>query len=199
MAEKFDLLVYLLLIGAALGGWRKGFVREALVFVIWVPAVYAIVSIMINNFSPTDGMSAEAQGALKYIGWMFMGAWVVVALADALFLKPALRDAHDPSVLYLNKSAGVVFGIGRVFALIVVGMAMFDIYVRPLDDVQVVQRSEVLKVGRHFARDFVHYLRDKGYVSNEVTLYDHAKEQERKVREQYDDIVPELNMFNRAR
>ncbi|MBI1363046.1 MAG: hypothetical protein GC134_03595 [Proteobacteria bacterium] len=198
MAEKFDLIVYLLLIGAAIGGWRKGLLREVLIFIVWIPAVYAIVSIMINNFTPTEGLDSQSQASLKYIGMMFLGASIVVVIADYAFIKPTLRDVADGSLLMANKVAGLAFGTARVFGLIIIGMAMFDIYARPLDDVKIVNDSAVLSTGKHMAKDFVAYLRDNNYITNEVTMYDYAEEQERKIREQYDDIMPTGNagIFN---
>jgi len=194
MIEKVEMLIYLMLIGGAISGWRKGFFREVLVFCCWVPAIYAIVTIMIRNFDPTSGIDGESQATIKLIMALFAASWVVVALSDAFILKPMLKDMADKSLVFVNSIGGSLFATTRVFALLVVGMAMYDIYVKPINDVASIHQSSILRTAKYMAADFVAYLRDNGHISSEQTLYDLVEEQEKEMRKHYEDLAPGISL-----
>ncbi|WPX97912.1 CvpA family protein [Candidatus Fokinia crypta] len=117
----FDCIAVFVIVVSVFAGWSRGFIASALSFAGWFLSIFLtyIGYPFIEPFLRERFHSDVVVFAIGYVGTLF-GLLVVIGLFN-LFVVSALKPIVGN---ILDKSLGLVFGIGRGIAICMVGLIM---------------------------------------------------------------------------
>lgn len=172
---QIDMLLALILIGATINGFRRGFFREALTFVLWLPIVASIVMVVVNNFESRQlldngGLDTATRGHISYLFGLFASGWVMVWVLDRFAIKPYLGRRNMGGVRLFNQLGGAVFGAGRLLGLLIVALMTYDIYVNPIKPEDFAKHTLLPPIAKA-GFDLRQWMVDKGWLTYEEIIY----------------------------
>lgn len=166
-----DVLLVLFLIGGALSGRHRGFFREMLVFILWLPFVVTAGLTIFRDFDPQKGgLTAENQNMLLTMAVIFALGLGVVWVIDNRVFKPWVKGSRNQTMNQLNAALGAFMGLVRVGLTMIALAVVYDIYVKDLP-ADMVKQSTVIGTVHSISTDLKDYLVKNGYVTQQRVLY----------------------------
>lgn len=172
---SIDLIILCFIIGAAFTGYRRGFIREALVLAMWLP-IYAVSAILIfTTYSPMATVEASQKMATNDVLWtlgaIFFIGNVMVYLINKTIVQPWLYNRRLHNTEFMLKLAGFGLGGMRFLAVGFATLLIYDIYVSPLAFTKL-PNSEFVKEGYEYSKPVKRWLLEEGYIDGEIHIYE---------------------------
>ena len=182
-----DLLLLTFTIGAAFNGYRRGFIREALVLAMWLPIYVVSIILVFTAYAPkaqvVNNQSIAMNDVLWTLGAIFLMGNVIVFMLNKTIIAPWMYQRRLHNTEFFNKLLG--FGLGglRFAVLFFATLTVYDIFVQPLQYVSL-PNSQFLKQAYETEKPFKRWLIEEGYLDMEIPLYDKSVEDEKNKQDQ---------------
>jgi uncharacterized membrane protein required for colicin V production len=163
-----DFIIFAIILLTAYSGFKRGFFKESLISIAYIPyvtALFYIVNEFIQDHYTFDSIlyKISSLGGF-YLAYLF-GIWLL-----AKSLKFRLENI-DESLIYLGKIfASIISGLRTVYFCLLCLLA-FNLHIH---DKTMIEKSKLATAAQPTMLKVQKYLISKGYIKNEITLYDDA-------------------------
>lgn len=168
-----DVIITLLVIGAAFNGMRRGFIREALIFALWLPIYIVSVMLVLTTYNPATGSenAAAAHDVLFLLGFIFMVGTVFIFMLNKTIIQPWMDKRRLHNTKALDTLLGFALGGTRFLVILFVTVMIYDIFVSPFS-LTGTPNSEYVKEAYEKSIPIKRWLIEEGYLDIEIVLYD---------------------------
>ena len=185
--NELDLLITTLILGAAFNGMRRGFLREALTFSLWVPIYALMVIFAFKTYLPaqetTDTIKEVSNNIFLFLGGVYLMGMLFISFINKAFLTPWLARRRLHNTATFNSFFGFILGGGRFLTLVVLTVFLYDVFISPFS-VHGVPNSAYIKKAYQETKPIKRWLIKENHLKQEIILYDrdHEEEKNRKSR-----------------
>mgnify|MGYP006437538187 CR=1 FL=1 len=168
-----DALITALIIGSAFNGMRRGFIREALVFALWVPIYVVSVILVINTYKPAgDAQNASAvHDILMLLGFIFMVGSVFIFVLNKSIIQPWMQKRRLHSTQTIDTFLGFILGGARFLVILFITVMIYDIFFSPFK-LTGIPDSTYIEEAYKQSVPVKRWLIEEGYIDIEIILYD---------------------------
>lgn len=189
-----DVLITLLIIGAAFNGMRRGFIKEALIFALWLPIYVVSVMLTIQTYNPATNAQnpSEAHDVLFLLGFIFMVGTVFIYMLNKTIIQPWMDKRRLHNTKALDTLAGFVLGGARFLVLMFVTVMIYDIFVAPFS-LTGTPDSTYIKQAYEKSVPVKRWLIEEGHIDIEIVIYDKDFEDK---KQKYEEFMDEMGGFS---
>ena len=168
-----DALITALVIGSAFNGMRRGFIKEALVFALWIPIYAVSVMLVINTYKPAgDAQNASAvHDILMLLGFIFLLGSVFIFVLNKTIIQPWMQKRRLHSTKTIDTFMGFVLGGARFLVILFITVMIYDIFFSPFS-LTGTPDSTYIKEAYKKSVPVKRWLIEEGYINIEIILYD---------------------------
>lgn len=163
-----DFFIFLVLLVCGISSFKRGFFKESLIAIAYVPyvgAMFYIVNEFIQGEYSFDSIlfKCSAIGG-AYLAYLF-GVWGVSKV-----LKFRL-EAIDESFILIGRALAALISTARTIYFLILCLIFFNLHVNQPD---MLEKSKIASALNPYALELQKELLSKGYINNEITLYEDA-------------------------
>ena len=185
-----DLIITIILVGAAINGMRRGFIREALIFALWLPIYVVSTMLVLTAYNPaTDAQtSAASSEVLWLLAFIFFVGSVFIFLLNKSIIQPWLLGRRLHNTQAIDTLLGFALGGVRFLTVFFATVMIYDIFVVPFS-LTGVPNSVYVKEAYQQSVPVKRWLIEEGYIDIEIILYDREfEEKKNKMNKFMDDV-----------
>lgn len=175
-----DLIITILIIGAAFNGMRRGFIRELLIFALWLPIYVVSTMLVLTSYDPaTDAQtSAASSEVLWLLAFIFFVGSVFIYMLNKTIIQPWMLGRRLHNTQFFDTVLGFVLGGARFCVIFFATVMIYDIFVLPFS-LTGVPKSEYVQEAYERSIPVKRWLIEEGYIDIEIVLYDREFEEKR--------------------
>lgn len=171
--NPFDFLIAIFLLMGLINGYRKGAVRDALQFVVWLPMFYFTAWILISG----EATNGQAMEALETAGIIFMVSYIAVWILDLILIRPTLENLFGKYGSGGNKFLGLLTGAFRgVFVILFIYIA-YATYFQGDEEPEFLQNSQAMPYVKDIAQPIQYELEIRDWLPVPKSAWEFTKEE----------------------
>lgn len=187
---NYDIVALIFISIFTLFAYNRGFLREGITFILWLPLMGSLIAFMYNAYDPSsfagyEGVDRDTRGQMRTLSLIFLSAMIVVSILDRLFFKKIISRSSG-LVQVLNGLGGASLALLRIAIFAVLLLTGYMVYSGTTEVVK--DKSELLnKVIRPYSLSFYQDLLDRGYISENHVFEDDFNNPINKLRRSIDE------------
>jgi len=163
-----DFIIFLTLIFCSYSSFKRGFFKEFFIAIAYIPYMGAMFYV-VNEFIQGDFSFDSILFKVSSMGGFYLAyLFVIWGLSKALTFR---LEAIDESLRLIGKTLAGFIGFARTVYFLVLCIIAFNIHVNQPD---MIEKSKFATILNPYALKAQEILLSKGYINNEITLYEDA-------------------------